>query len=281
MTAPSETQPTRAQGASNPDLAGQRDAREFATEHDDHVALGVPSLVWGPGQARRLALIAGRIPLAQRRILDIGCGVGQYVRHLRELPATVIGIDVDAKRVREGTRSGSGVAGLLVGAAETLPFAAGTFDVVLLNEVIEHVQDDRVALEEALRVLSPGGHVVVYAPNRLFPFETHGVYWRGAYHFGNYPFVNYLPETVRDRLVPHARAYTRGDMARLVRGLEARALVQTAVYPGFDGIRSRSERLGSLLQTVFHQAEGTPLRWLGLSHFVILEKPGDEREAGA
>ena len=130
----------------------------------------------------------------------------------------MIGIDVDAKRVREGTRSGSGVAGLLVGAAETLPFAAGTFDVVLLNEVIEHVQDDRVALEEALRVLSPGGHVVVYAPNRLFPLETHGVYWRGAYHFGNYPFVNYLPETVRDRLVPHARAYTRGDMARLVRG---------------------------------------------------------------
>jgi len=279
MTTPSKTRPAHAQGVSDPVPSEQRDARDFATDHDDHVEFGVPSLVWGPGQQRRVALIAGWIPLARRRILDIGCGVGQYVRHLRDLPATVVGIDIDLKRVREGARSGEGVPGLIVSVAEQLPFAAGTFDVVLLNEVIEHVQDDRAALEEALRVLSPGGHVVVYAPNRLFPFETHGVFWRGDYHFGNFPFVNYLPDSLRDQLVPHARAYTRGDIERLLRGLDARALVHTAVYPGFDGIRSRNDRLGGLLQTVFHQAEETPLRWLGLSHFVILEKPGSE--AGA
>lgn len=275
MTTPSEARPPRACGTPEPDHHGQHDARSFATEHDDKVELGVPSLVWGPGQARRISLIAGRIPLAQRRILDIGCGVGEYVRHLREIPASVIGIDVDVKRVRAGARSDDGVPDLLVGAAEALPFSTGAFDVVLLNEVIEHVQDDHATLEEALRVLSPGGHVVIYAPNRLFPFETHGVYWRGVYRFGNYPLVNYLPSALRERLVPHARAYSRGDIALLLRGLDARVLVHTAVYPSFDRIRSRNNSLGRLLQVIFHQAESTPLRWLGLSHLVILEKPSD------
>ena len=275
MTTPSEARPARACGAPEPDHAGQHDARRFATEHDDKVELGVPSLVWGPGQARRISLIACRIPLAQRRILDIGCGVGEYVRHLRALPASVVGIDVDVQRVRAGAHGGDGVPDLLVGAAEALPFAAGAFDVVLLNEVIEHVQDDRATLEEALRILPPGGHIVIYAPNRLFPFETHGVYWRGAYRFGNYPLINYLPTALRDQLVPHARAYTRGDITQLLRGLDARVLVHTAVYPSFDRIRSRNNALGRLLQTVFHQAEETPLRWLGLSHLVILEKPDD------
>ena len=77
MTTPSEARPARVCGAPEPDHAGQHDARRFATEHDDKVELGVPSLVWGPGQARRISLITGRIPLAQRRILDIGCGVGE------------------------------------------------------------------------------------------------------------------------------------------------------------------------------------------------------------
>ncbi len=249
--------------------APHHDARRFADEHSEAVSLGVPSLVWGRGQARRVALIAEHIPLAERRILDVGCGVGQYVRQLRELPATVMGIDVERARVQRGSAE---VAGLVVGAAESLPFAAESFDVVLLNEVLEHVADDRQALHEALRILAPGGHVVVYVPNRLFPFETHGIYWRGRYRFGNYPLVNYLPDRLRDRLVPHARVYSRSDVTRLFRGLPARVLVRSAVYPGFDGVRARHERLGQALQVTLHRAERTPLRWLGLSHFLILEK---------
>lgn len=249
-------------------------AGTFAAEHAEAVALGVPSLIWGPGQARRVRLIEQHIPLAGRRILDVGCGVGQYVRHLRALPATVYGIDVDARRVAQGSRQ---TPGLLVGDAEALPFADGAFDVVVLNEVIEHLRDDRAGLAEAARVVATGGHVVIYAPNRGFPFETHGLTWRGRYRFGNVPLINYLPRRVRDRLTPHANVYSARDVRRLLRGLPCRTVFQGAVYPGFDGIRSRHERLGRLLQATLHRAERTPLRAFGLSHFLVLEKV--EREA--
>ncbi len=251
-------------------------ARRFAEAHGESVSLGVPSLVWGPGQARRVRLIEERIPLAGRRILDVGCGVGQYVRHLRELPATVYGIDIERRRVAEGARH---VPGLLVGSADALPFADESFDVVVLNEVIEHVGDERATLREAARILPAGGHVVIYAPNRGFPFETHGVYWRGRYHFGNYPLVNYLPRRLRDRLVPQARVYSGGDLRRLLRGLPYRTVQRGVVYPGFDGIRARNETIGRLLQSALHRAEQTPLRAFGLSHFLILERVVGEAEA--
>ena len=248
-------------------------ARRFASAHAGTEGLGVPSLVWGPGQARRVRLIEEQIPLRGRRILDVGCGVGEYVRHFGTMTATTYGIDVERARVAQGSGE---VAGLLVGSAEALPFADGSFDVVVLNEVIEHVGDDRRTLAEAARIVPVGGHVVIYAPNRGFPFETHGVRWRGSYRFGNFPLVNYLPRSWRDRLVPHARVYSGGDMHRLVRGLPLKTVVQSVVYPAFDGIRARHERVGRTLQATLHRAERTPLRVLGLSHFVILERVAGE-----
>ena len=253
------------------DAPSSADARAFAAAHAGAASLGVPSLVWGPGQERRVRLIRERIPLAERRILDVGCGVGAYVQHLRALPATVCGLDVDVRRVRDGGRT---VPGLLVGAAEGLPFADASFDVVILNEVLEHVRDERDTLHECTRVLPVGGHLVIYAPNRGFPFETHGIMWRGRHRFGNYPLVNYLPRRWRDRLVPHARVYQRRDLRRLLQGLPYEVRHEGAVYPAFDGIRSRHARLGRALQATLHRAERTPLRALGLSHFLILEKVG-------
>ena len=258
-----------------PAATALEEARRFAAAHGEVVGLGVPSLVWGPGQARRLRLIEERIPLAGRRVLDVGCGVGQYVRALQALSATAYGVDVERGRVSQGARQ---VEGLLVAAGEALPFRAGTFDVVLLNEVLEHVGDERGTLAEAARVLPAGGHLVIYAPNRAFPFETHGIVWRGRYRFGNYPLVNYLPGRLRERLVPHARAYSGRGLRRLLRGLPLRTLYWGAVYPGFDGIRSRHERVGRRLQAMLHRAERTPLRVLGLSHFVILERVAGEAE---
>ena len=168
--------------------------------------------------------------------------------------------------------------GLLLGASEHLPFRDGTFDVVVLNEVIEHVRDDRATMAEAIRIIRPGGHVVVYAPNRLFPFETHGIYLGNRFVFGNIPGVNWLPDPLRNRLVPHARAYTRDSIRRTYRNLPARVDVESYVYPGFDNIIARHQRLGRFLRAVLYRAERTPLKVFGLSHFVVLEKPAATTE---
>lgn len=236
------------------------------------VALGNPSFVWRFGQDRRLNLIRAYAPLEGARILDIGCGLGVYVRKFREFSGRAYGIDVDAKRLREGART---TPGLMLAASEHLPIRDGALDVVVLNEVIEHVRDDRATMAEALRILAPGGRIVVYAPNRLYPFETHGVYLGKRYVFGNIPFVNWLPNALRNRLVPHARAYTKGGIRRTYRGLRAAVLAETYVYPGFDNIIARRRRLGRVLRALLYRAERTPLRMFGLSHFVVLQKPAD------
>jgi SAM-dependent methyltransferase len=232
----------------------------------EQVALGNPSFVWRSGQDRRLDLIRRYVALEGASILDVGCGIGTYVRKLGELSPHVYGIDIDAPRLRQGAGLGS----LSLAVSERLPFADASFDMVLLNEVIEHVQDDKQTLLDACRAVRPGGHVVVYAPNRLFPFETHGVYLGKRYVFGNIPFVNYLPNVLRKRLVPHAKAYTRGDIRRLIDGLPARVIVHTQIYPGFDNITAKRGRFGALLKRVFHGLEHSPLRAFGLSHFVVL-----------
>lgn len=241
------------------------DAPERAT-----VALGNPSFVWRYGQDRRLDLIRQYAPLEGARILDIGCGLGVYVRKFQEFSNRAYGIDIDQKRLAKGAET---TPGLMLGVGEHLPFRSETFDVVVLNEVIEHVTDDEATMREAMRILRPGGHIAIYAPNRLYPFETHGIYVGKRYIFGNIPFVNWLPTPLRNKLVPHARAYTRAGIRRTYRNLGARVAVESYVYPGFDQIIARRKRIGSILRTVLHRAERTPLKIFGLSHFVVLQKP--------
>jgi SAM-dependent methyltransferase len=240
--------------------------------HDPKAAsLGVPSLVWRFGQERRFDLIQQYAPLDGGRVLVDGCGIGTYVRRAASHASYVAGIDVDFERVAVGARA---LANLGVAAAEALPFPDGAFDVVLLHEVLEHVTDDCQAVREAWRVLTPGGRVVIFVPNRLYPFETHGFYWRGEYHFGNIPLINYLPDVLRDRLAPHVRAYSRAGLCRLFEGLNRRVVVHTQIYPGYDNIVARQPQLGRLLRALTYALEATPLRAFGLSHFLVAEKPG-------
>jgi len=234
-------------------------------------ALGHPSYVWRSGQERRLSLVRRNVPLEGARVLDVGCGIGAYVRRIRDLSPRVYGVDIDAPRVRRGSCD---LPNLMLAAAERLPFLDNTFDAVLLNEVIEHVGDDAATVREACRVAKVGGSVVIFAPNRLYPFETHGIYVRKRYIFGNIPLVNYLPDFLRRRLAPHVRAYRAADLRRLTAGLDARWAEHRVIYPGFDNVAARSKLLARALRSILYALEGTPLQVLGLSHFLVLEKRG-------
>ncbi len=143
---------------------------------------------------------------------------------------------------------------------------------ILSHEVLEHVQDDRLAVEEMVRVLKPGGRIALFVPNRGYPFETHGIYWRGRYRFGNIPLVNYLPRRWRDRLAPHVRVYSAGDLKKLFAGLAVRIVERTVIFGAYDNIIARRPALGKALRGVLQALERTPLRGLGLSHFWVIEK---------
>jgi SAM-dependent methyltransferase len=241
------------------------------------IVLGHPSYVWRFGQERRLDLIRRHVSLEDQAILDVGCGLGMYVRAFRRFSDDVHGVDVDGEKLAEVGRE---LPNLCVSVAEALPYPDGVFDVVLSHEVIEHVTDDRQALAEAVRVLKrpapgegrPGGRLVLFAPNRLYPFETHGVFWRGSYQEGNIPFVNYLPERWRARFCPHVRAYTRRDLRWLLDGLPVRIVTHTQIFPGYDKIVHRYPAVGSWLRRATYFMERTPLRILGLSHFLVVER---------
>ena len=125
---------------------------------------------------------------------------------------------------------------------------------------------------EMVRMLRPGGRAIVFCPNRWYPFETHGHFWRGQYHFGNTPLINYLPNPIRDRLAPHVRAYTGRGLQSLYAGLPARVVVHTQIYPGYDNVTARRPALGRMLRAVTYAFERTPLSAFGLSHFLVLEK---------
>ncbi len=232
-------------------------------------ALGHPSYVWRAGQERRFGLIRRWVRVAGARVLVDGAGVGMYSHHLEQAGAWVVSVDIDFPSM---VQARGRTAHPLVAAGEQLPFPAGTFDTVLSHEVLEHMQDDAAALAEMARVLKPGGRAVIFVPNRLYFFETHGHYWKGQYHFGNTPLINYLPDRWRNRLAPHVRAYRARDLRRLIAPLPFRVVHWTQIYPGYDNIIARSPVLGKTLRRVTRFFEKTPLRVFGISHLLVLER---------
>ena len=231
---------------------------------------GEPSYVWRSGQERRLRMIeAAAGERLKGRILENGCGVGIYLERLSPHSQLAVGLEFDLQRAQEAHIKSPLV---LNAAGENLPLPDESFDFMLSHEVLEHVQDDRRCVEEMVRVLAPSGRIAVFVPNRGYPFETHGIYWRGEYHFGNIPLVNYLPRRYRDRLAPHVRVYSKKDMKRLFSNLPVRIVEQQIIFGAYDNIIARWSAFGKSMRGILQDLENSPLQVLGLSHFWVLEK---------
>jgi SAM-dependent methyltransferase len=237
----------------------------------DKAALrGEPSYVWRAGQQRRLDMI---IRAAENRItgmiLENGCGVGMYVEHLSPFGGQVVGLEYDFERAAE---AGENSPNIINAAGEFIPLSSSAFSLIISHEVIEHVQDDRAAVREMIRVLKPGGRIALFCPNRGYPYETHGIYWKGKYHFGNKLFVNYLPLALRNKLAPHVRVYTKKDLQKLFEGLPVKYIERTIIFGAYDNIIARFGPFGKMLRSLLQFLEKTPVKILGLSHFWVIER---------
>jgi SAM-dependent methyltransferase len=239
-------------------------------EYSKAAVRGEPSYVWRAGQIRRLEMIQSAFPEGRKpRVLVNGCGVGTYLERLQALSEIAVGLDIDFERTVDSHVKSEHVVN---GAGENLPFVGDEYDIIISNEVIEHVMDDREAVQEMVRCLKPGGRIVLFCPNRGYPFETHGVYRKGKYHFGNKLFVNYLPNAWRNQLAPHVRVYTRRDLENLFTDLPVKYITQTVIFGGYDNIIARFPGPGKALRAFLYAIEKTFLRVFGLSHFWIVEK---------
>jgi ubiquinone/menaquinone biosynthesis C-methylase UbiE len=131
----------------------------------------------GDGPLRQIAPYAEISP--NSRILDLGSGVGSFVVACRRRGLQAFGIEPD--RIGQGAKVTSIeiarrrlIASVFVsGVGEQLPFPDECFDAVIMNQVIEHVTDQRKVMGEAARVVRRGGVIYVACPNYLRFYEPH------------------------------------------------------------------------------------------------------------
>jgi ubiquinone/menaquinone biosynthesis C-methylase UbiE len=117
--------------------------------------------------------------------LDVGSGIGSYVITALDRGITAFGVEPDRIGVGKN-ESALRIACDRVGAdhtfssavGESLPFPDETFDLITMNQVLEHVQNIPRALDEAMRALKPGGILIFSTPNYLSFYEPHyKIFW--------------------------------------------------------------------------------------------------------
>lgn len=119
------------------------------------------------------------------RILEIGCGIGSVVFELSRKGYDVTGIDISGEAIGYGLKKYGDIR-LEVQAAETLPYGARHFDVVLSFDLFEHIAEIDKHISEVRRVLRPGGYYLFQTPNKFSnviyeTLRTKSLKWR-RYH---------------------------------------------------------------------------------------------------
>ena len=191
----------------------------------------------GAGNVReRLRLIGELVPLSGGLLVDVGCGNGAYTMARADGFDRVVAIDIEPDRLalfraacedpRIEIRQGS--------AAETgLP--DGSVDLVTAIETVEHLGDAfRPVMDEARRILAPGGALAITPPNRWFPFEQHG--WRrpGGRRFPGwtFPFLTWFRPL--HRRFSDAATFTPAELDALVEPAGFRRIGLRYMMPPLD-----------------------------------------------
>lgn len=106
------------------------------------------------------------------RVLEVGCGTGGLVAAAARSGRAITGTDVAARWLVVARRRLDDLglrADLVAASADRLPWADGTFDAVVADSLLEHLDDPSAAVREWARVLRPGGSLLAWSPNRFAP----------------------------------------------------------------------------------------------------------------
>lgn len=185
------------------------------------------------------------------RLLDIGCGNGEFLAFMRDLGWVVSGLEPD----RDAACAANKLFGLevLQGYPESINFPDGFFDAITMNHVIEHMADPAKVLRQCACLLAPGGQLVIVTPNTSSIGHTYfDRDWRGL-------------EPPR-----HLYLYNPGSLRTLaetagLRVRDVRTVAKGAIYfLTLSSLIRRARISGSCghFDTLFLQASRRPLRCL-------------------
>jgi SAM-dependent methyltransferase len=232
---------------------------------------------------KRLSLILRFCNRKQMRLLDCGCGAGEYIIALERSGADAWGVEYDQEKVRQFRAIHPAGSRLCVGDLARLGILDRTFDVAVLNEVLEHVPDDVKALSEVHRILKDDGTLIVFAPNRRYPFETHGVIvTRSSRRLPHYlPFVPYLPVSLGRRILSYwARNYWPGELRDMVVRAGFTIVATDYMWQTFEGISCDQPAFIAAVASTLRKASGMlerapVIRTMGASQVIIARKVRD------
>lgn len=127
-----------------------------------------------------MSILSLNMELSNANVLDIGTGSGHIAYDLSNICAHVSSVDmVDERVIKEGYD-------FFKVTDEKLPFDDKSFDIIISNQILEHVKDQGMHLSEIKRVLKMEGIVYLATPNRYWIIEPH-------YHL---PFLSWFPRRI-------------------------------------------------------------------------------------
>jgi SAM-dependent methyltransferase len=196
--------------------------------------------------------------VSEQSVLDLGCGVGFFGGMAREQGARVVGLDFSAVALElcRGRQAGMAV---LRGDATRLPFGDARFDVVLLNDIIEHLAEEpgRRMVEEVFRVLRPGGRLIVDTDNDAFIMGRKGLRRLNDWLERDTPQRQALREIKKTYDAPtlHIKIYSVEELRALLQGVGFR-IEAFDTYP-YIAVPSRDAFFNlPLLRSVFRGVKG-------------------------
>ena len=128
----------------------------------------------------------------KKRVLDAGCGAGYGAAELARVAGRVVGIDVSQEAISFATANYRAPnLRFLRSSCAALPFADHSFDLVVAFEVIEHITEWPSLLDEARRLLAPGGQFIVSTPNKSYYTDTRRQSGPNPWHVHEFEFEEF------------------------------------------------------------------------------------------
>lgn len=241
-----------------------------------HDVLGTPlSSLEDYGAKKRLNYIQCHSNIDNDIILDIGIGYGLYSSILIEKSKYIYGIDLNKENLYVSKKNVDSDKFLpIFCTANKLPFTNDSIDLIICIETYEHLTDGFKVLSEIHRVLKTGGHLITTVPNRLFPFETHGIKIGkrviGSFGLG-FPLLTYVPNFLRN-IFSTVSVFTPWNFEKILDNANFKVEKCDYFMPNFDVINRNIPKLSFIInkiQNLLESIERTPLKFFGMTIIYI------------